>query len=425
MRQLHLNSMLGSVGLGNWLHPLAEPERLSDFSYLVELAKTAERGCMDAIFCADLNTSSRLSRGPVFGYEPLTAYAALASATTHIGLIVTLSTTYQEPNNIARRLATLDHISGGRAGWNIVTGLVDEVSRQYGSAPHPAAAERYRRAQEFVDVVTALWDSWSDDAMTIRPDGTVQVDSSAVSPIAHKGEFFAVRGPSDVPKPPQGRPVLAQAGSSPRGQAFAARNGEVIFTAQPTFQRSLAFRRSILAQAAQFGRPADSIRVMPGLIAVIAATTKEARELKASLDAVNNEKVRQRVLSDLLQIDLAALPQDEPIPLGLLADTDAGQLFSRVALYNELITEKRLTPREVVSEPTHLSFVGTPDEMADLMQEWVLGEACDGFTLFWPYLPGALETFVNEVVPRLQRRGLFRMSYGEPTLRGHYRLQRG
>lgn len=421
-RQLHLNCMLGGIGLGSWRHPEAQPEKIRSLQYLADLARVAERARFDAIFCGDLMSVSATRTGDqLFGLEPFTTYSALAAVTGQIGLIVTASTTYDEPFNVARRLASLDHISCGRAGWNIVTTLVDDVARQFGDQPHPDPASRYDRAEEFVEVCKKLWHSWGRAAV-VPSANSARVDGSLNHPIDHQGRHFAVRGPLDIPRPVQGWPVLAQAGSSGLGQAFAARHAELIFTAQPDLARAKAFAATIRHEAARFGRSSGDILLMPGLASVLASTEAEARRTADELAGLSINGGRLKQLSGLLGIDLAALPQDDPIPHDLLPPTGLPSTHSRTALYVELIREKHLTPRQLSRQEAHLSFIGTPEGLADLIEDWFTSGAADGFNLMWPWLPGGLDIFADEVVPLLQKKGIFRREYAGTTLRNHFGL---
>lgn len=424
MGELHLNLMLGGIGSGNWLHPEANPAELRSLEGMAAVAQAAEAAKLDALFYGDLmSTRAALSGGAVFGFEPVTAYSALAGLTEKIGLIVTLSTSYQEPFNVARRLASLDHISQGRAGWNMVTTLVPEVAGQFGAAPHPSATERYARAEEFVTVTKALWDSWSHEAIQRGADGRPSVDGSLNRQIDHQGEYFSVRGPLDVCRPVQGHPVLAQAGSSQIGQDFAARHGEVIFTAQPSLARALAFRQGVLARAQAQGRDATALRVMPGLVPILGGTEAEAQRLARDISERKDPRAALATLSKLLGIDLAALPADQPIDPALLPDMRGEDAHSRAALYVDLIREKRLSPAQLLEEKAHWSFVGTPEQMAAALTEWHNAGAVDGFTLMAPWLSSGITPFLSEVVPALQKQGLFRTDYRGQTLRSHLGLR--
>ncbi|MBS7813631.1 NtaA/DmoA family FMN-dependent monooxygenase [Roseococcus pinisoli] len=424
MRQMHLNCMLGGIGLGAWRPGEADPWTPRDLGALTAMARTAERGLMDALFFGDLNSTAGAGRAGLLGLEPFTTCSALAAVTERIGLIVSASTTYAQPYNVARRLASLDHISQGRAGWNIVTTLVEAVAENYGREPHPGIEARYARAEEFTGVAKALWDSWDEEAVFVDAEGRTRVDGAKVRPIAHRGEHFAVRGPLDLSRPPQGRPVLAQAGSSGPGKAFAARHAEVIFTAQPTLPRAQAFRTEMRARAAAAGRNPDRLRVLPGFAPVLAPSEAEARDLAAALRGREGRRARLDRISGLLGLDLATLPPDAPIPPALLPDISDPATHSRTALFVEMIREEGLSPDGLLARGAHLSFVGTPEGAAELMERWIRAGAADGFTLMWSHMPGGLDLFVEEVIPRLQGRGVYRTAYPGRTLRETLGLER-
>ncbi|GAB3846176.1 LLM class flavin-dependent oxidoreductase [Micromonospora andamanensis] len=429
-RSLHLNAFLMGVGHHEaaWRHPRTDPQRVSDVRHFVELARIAERGTLDSVFLADglaVGPSVRHNIQAVF--EPLTLLAALATATDHIGLIATVSTTYNEPFNVARKFASLDHLSGGRAGWNIVTSAQPREAWNFSLADHPAHADRYRRATEFVDVAIKLWDSWEDEALVLDTSTGVFADTDRVHEIAHTGETFAVRGPLNSPRPPQGRPLLVQAGSSADGITFAARYAEAVFTAQQTLADGQAFYARLKQATTAAGRDADLVKVLPGIAPVIGGTEAEARALADELEALIVPEHALAQLSAMTGVDLSGLPLDGPLPE--LPDVSAVQAHqSRYQLVVDLARREQLTLRQLIGRlgggRGHRVVAGTPEQIADQIEVWFTEGAADGFNVMPPLLPSGLEAFVDHVVPLLRTRGLFRHEYTGRTLREHYGLPR-
>ncbi|MFF3688077.1 LLM class flavin-dependent oxidoreductase [Streptomyces sp. NPDC002187] len=429
-RQFHLNAFLMNAGHHDaaWRHPRTRPERITDLSYFQELARTAERGKLDSLFLADgVALWGNARYNAVGGFEPLTLLSALAVATEHIGLIATVSTTFNEPFHVARKFASLDHLSGGRAGWNIVTSGNVAEARNFGREEHLEHSLRYERAAEFLDVTRALWDSWRDDAAVIDRERGVYAEEGAVRAIDHRGDHFRVDGPLNVPRSPQGHPLLVQAGSSEDGKEFAARHAEAVFTAQQTLADGQTFYKDLKSRLAKYGRTADQLKILPGICPVIGGTEAEARALEDELTGLQVPAYGLQQLSGMLGTDLTGLPLDGPLP-ELPEERDINGNKSRFTLVAELARRESLTIRELIARlgggRGHRVFAGTPEQIADQLEEWFTQGAADGFNIMPPYLPGGLDDFVDHVVPLLQRRGLFRTEYAGRTLRDRYGLER-
>jgi FMN-dependent oxidoreductase (nitrilotriacetate monooxygenase family) len=429
-RQLHLNIFLAGTGHheSSWRHPRADPGAAGTLKHYVALAQLAERGRFDSVFLADgVAAFPDIRHTAARGFEPITLLSALAGATTHIGLIGTVSTTFTEPYNLARYFSSLDHLSGGRAGWNIVTTAGDDAARNFNRDANQEHDERYARAAEFLDVVGKLWDSWQDDVEIVDRESGVYSDPTKVHEINHVGRFFRVRGPLNLPRSPQAYPLLVQAGSSATGQAFAARHAEAVFTAQQTLEDAQTFYRGLKSLVASNGRDPDHLKVLPGIVPVLGSTEAQARALDRELDELI---VPQRALAGLklrLGIDFTGRPLDEPLPPLPPVEQFNGQK-SRYQLIKDLTEREKLTLRQLLSRlgggRGHHTFVGTPEQTADHLQRWFEAGAADGFNVMPPILPDGLELFVDQVVPILRRRGLFRDEYTGQTLREHYGLPR-
>ncbi|MER7814890.1 LLM class flavin-dependent oxidoreductase [Streptomyces sp. NPDC096153] len=429
-RQLHLNAFLMNAGHHDaaWRHPRTQPERVTDLRYFQHLAKTAERGRLDSVFLADgLALWGKVRHNALGGFEPLTLLSALAAVTEHVGLIATVSTTFNEPFHTARKFASLDHISGGRAGWNIVTSGTVNEARNFGQDEHLEHALRYERAREFVEVATKLWDSWEDDAILLDRERGVYADTDKVREVNHRGEHFGVQGPLNVPRSPQGYPLLVQAGSSEDGKEFAAQYAEAVFTAQQTLADGQAFYKDLKSRLARYGRTGDQLLVLPGIAPVIGSTEAEARSLEQELTELQVPEYGLAQLSGMLDTDLTGLPLDGPLP-ELPEERDINGNKSRFTLVAELARRDGLTLRELIARlgggRGHRVFAGTPAQIADEIEEWFTEGAADGFNIMPPHLPGGLEDFVDHVVPLLQQRGLFRTEYTGRTLRENYGLAR-
>lgn len=428
--QLHLGAFLANSGhhVAAWRHPKAQADASLDFDFFKQVAQSAERGCFDALFVADvvalwghhLDALSRTARGEHF--EPLTLMAALAAVTSRIGLIATATTSYNEPYHIARKFASLDHLSKGRAGWNLVTSVVSDEAWNFGRDTHLDHAERYRRAEEFHAVVQGLWDSWDDDAfLRDRPSGRY-FDPDKLHVLNHRGEYFSVRGPLNVARPPQGHPVLVQAGASEAGKALAARVAEVVFAMADTLPSAQAFYRDVKQRAVALGRAETDIKILPGITPFIGSTRAEAQALFEEFQSLVDPVLGLRLLADTLgdDIDLSGHDLDGPLP-----DTPAGQRGSRRDKVLALARDEGLSIRQLYLRLAGGNpVIGTAEDIVDTFDAWFQAFACDGFNVFFPYLPGGIEVFVDEVVPRLQARGLLRREYAGSTLREHLGLAR-
>jgi FMN-dependent oxidoreductase (nitrilotriacetate monooxygenase family) len=428
---MHLNLFIHSRGHheASWRHPTASPLALSDIRYYQGLAQQAEAGLFDAIFLADqLALGEDIAHGPRTALEPLTVLAALAVSTSCIGLIATASTTYTEPFNLARQFASLDHISGGRIGWNIVTSWLAPAARNYGGTAQVSHTERYARAEEFLTVVTGLWDSWAADAeIDDRVSGRF-ANPARIRPINHVGPYYRVAGPLNLPRCPQGRPVLVQAGSSDTGRDFAARHAEAIFTAQVEKTSAQAFYADLKARAAAAGRHPEQVLILPGLSPVIASTEAEAQRFAEELrDLTHVDAGRQRLSGRFGGYDFTRLPLDRPLTPDDFPDPRTVEAArSRTEVILDLVRREQPTLRQLLAKLAgargHHTFVGTPEQVADLMADWYTAGAADGFNIMPPVLPVMLDVFIAEVLPLLQRRGLFRTAYEGNTLRELYGL---
>ena len=427
-KQFHLNAFLMGVGHHEaaWRHPRTDARRVLDVTHFQELGRIAERGKLDSVFFADgLAVGPRIKHNSQAIFEPVTLLSAIAVVTERVGLIATASTSYGDPYHLARKFASLDHISGGRAGWNTVTSAGADEAANFGLDGIPQHRGRYERAEEFVDVALALWDSWEDGAVVLDRESGVFADPVRVHPVDHVGERFRVRGPLNSPRSEQGRPLLVQAGSSESGKEFAARHAEAVFTAQRSLDQGQEFYRDLKARVVRHGRHPDELKVLPGIVPFIADTEEEAKALEQSFTDLISPEYSLRQLSTLLGVDLTEHALDAPLPpLPPLEQIEGHK--SRYQLVRDLAESESLTVRELIARlgggRGHRTFAGTPEQIADELQVWFEQGAADGFNIMPPYLPGGLEDFVDRVVPILQQRGLFRTDYAETTLRGHYGL---
>ncbi|MEU8087123.1 LLM class flavin-dependent oxidoreductase [Micromonospora sp. NPDC049101] len=431
MTMLHLNAFLMGVGHHEaaWRLPESDPFAQTDVAHFTRLARIAERGKLDSLFLADSPVLwNSIGRRPAGTLEPTVLLTALAGATRHIGLIATASTTYNEPFNLARRFASLDHISGGRAGWNIVTTAGVDAARNFNLDELPAHRDRYERAAEFIEVSLKLWDSWDDEAPLGDKDAGRWGDDNLVYPPGHVGRHFRVAGALNVPRSPQGYPLLVQAGSSEDGKELAARYAEAVFTAQQTLGEAQEFYRDLKRRAAQFGRDPDSVKILPGIVPAVGATEAEARALEEELDRLIKPEYARAQLATTLRVSPEDLDLDKELPADLPSEDEIQGAKSRYTLIVTLARRERLTVRQLIGRlgggRGHRTFAGTPEQVADAIEEWYRSGAADGFNIMPPVLPSGLETFVDHVVPILQRRGLFRTEYTGTTLRDHYGLPR-
>ncbi len=437
MKQLKLGAFLSVPGnhLAGWRHPDAVCETDMDFDWYMRLAQMAEAAKFDTIFFQDTVavagsdalkagdlTRTRLSR--IVKLEPTATLAALAVGTKHIGLIATATTTYNEPYNIARRFATIDHISKGRSGWNLVTSQTEDEAGNFGLDQHVAHADRYERAIEFYDVVTGLWDSFEDDAFPRDKASGVWFERDKMHFLDHVGKHFKVRGPLNVARCPQGWPVVAQAGSSEPGRELAARTADVVFTAQTEIEAAQEFFADVKGRTARFGRTPEDIKIMPGLTPVIGATEAEAREKYEELQALLPDDVALSALARFTRgIDIFSYPLHGPMP----DLPDANSAKSRQALIMTMARKGNLsliqTARAVSAAQGHRVLVGTVDYIASEMEEWLKKDAADGFCVICNHYPKPLQDFCDLVIPELQRRGIFRTEYEGKTLRANLGLK--
>jgi FMN-dependent oxidoreductase (nitrilotriacetate monooxygenase family) len=430
-RQLHFNAFLMTCGHHEaaWRLPESNPLAATDVRYWINLAQIAERGTFDSIFLADGPALlGHAKYRPGGSLEPTVLLTALAGATSRIGLIATASTTYNDPYNLARRFASLDHISGGRAGWNIVTTASKAAAQNFGLDDNPSHAERYARAAEFTEVSFALWDSWEEGAQIGDKVSGTFADPSRIHEISFEGKYFKVRGPLNVPRSPQGRPLIVQAGSSEDGREFAAKYAEAVFTAQQTLAEGQAFYADLKRRAAAAGRDPDEVKILPGIVPVLGSTEAEARELEAELDRLIVAEHARRQLANLLRVDPERLALDAPLPADLPAEDEIEGAKSRYTLVVELARRERLTVRQLIGRlgggRGHRTFAGTPEQVARTIEQWGEQGAADGFNVMPAVLPSGLDLFAEHVVPILRRRGLMRSEYDGTTLREHYGLAR-
>ncbi|MGC5225361.1 LLM class flavin-dependent oxidoreductase [Micromonospora sp. DT81.3] len=430
-RKLHFNLFLHDTGHheASWRLPESDPNALLDLEYHQRLARIAEEAKFDSLFLADAPALfGDVGRRPQGGIEPTILLTALAVTTSRIGLIATASTSYNEPYNLARRLSSVDWISAGRAGWNIVTTAGEAAARNFGLEEQPLHSARYARASEFLEVATKLWDSWEDGAIIADKESGVHADAEQVHPIRHRGEHFSVEGPLNSPRSPQGYPLLVQAGSSESGKDFAARWAEAIFTAQPTIEEAQAFYADVKRRAIANGRDPEHLKVLPGLVPVIGDTEAEARELDAELDRLIAPEYARAQLAKTLGLEPEQLPLDKPLPENLPGEDSIEGAKSRYTLIVDLARREHLTVRELIGRlgggRGHRTFAGTALQVADTIQHWFETGAADGFNIMPAVLPSGLEVFVATVLPILRERGLFRTEYEGTTLREHYGLPR-
>ena len=430
-RKLRLGAFMrpASIHTGAWRYPGAFRDANFNLAHLKRFAQTLERGKFDAFFMADhlavLNMPlEALKRShTVTSFEPFTLLSALAGVTERIGLIATASTTFDEPFHIARRFASLDHISSGRAGWNIVTTSNPQAALNFGREEHMDHDERYRRAREFFDVVTGLWDSFADDAFVRDVDAGVYFDPARLHVLEHRGEFLKVRGPLNIARPVQGWPVIVQAGASEAGKQLAAETAEVIFGAQSTLEAGQKFYADVKGRMRRLGRNPEHLKILPGAFVVVGETLGEAQRKRAQLDGLVHYESSIASLSVALGHDASGFDPEQALPE--IPPTNASHSSRERVI--ELARREGLNVRQLAQRLggfAGLAFVGTPRSIADQMEEWLVTEASDGFNVMFPYLPAGLDDFVDQVVPELQRRGLFRREYEGATLRENLGLPR-
>ena len=430
-RQLHLNLFIHGRGHheASWRHPASSPLALTDIRYYQDLAQRAEAALFDSIFLADqLALGDDAAQAARTWLEPVTVLAAVAAATTRIGMIATCSTTYTEPFNLARQFGSLDHISNGRVGWNIVTSWLATAAANYGGAGQISHTDRYARAEEYMAVVTALWDSWAEDAVIDDRANGRYARPDRIRPIGHKGEHYQVAGPLNLPRTPQGRPVFVQAGSSDTGRRFAARHAEAVFTAHMEKATAQAFYADLKSLIAAEGRSPEQGLILPGLSPMIAATEAEAQRMMRETNELSDPDVgRKRLSGRFGGHDFSHLPLDRPLaPEDFPEPSSVEAARSRTEVILGLVRRENPTLRQLLGMLAgargHFTFAGTPEQVADLIEDWFTDGAADGFNIMPPLLPSMLDVFSAEVIPLLQRRGLFRTAYEGKTLREHYGL---
>ncbi len=432
-RQIKLGMFLRPAGhhLAGWRHPESQADAGVNFPHFIELARIAERGLFDMLFSADSATATAVfdpdglrRMSYVAWIEPFTLLAALAAVTTRVGLVCTASTTYEEPFSVARKFASLDHVSNGRGGWNLVTTGNHTAAMNFSRGEHPPKEARYKRAREFAEVVVGLWDSWDDDAFLRDRDSGIFFDPEKMHELAHVGEHFQVRGPLNVARSPQGRPVLVQAGASEEGRELAAETAEVVFTATPTIEEARAFYADVKGRMARFGRDRDALKIMPGFFVTVGRNAAEAFEKRERLQMLIHPEVGLALLEQRTGLDLRGHDVDGPLP-EIPPDK---VISSRATLMSDMAKRERLSIRQLYTQIAggrgHFDIHGSPTDIADAMQEWFETGAADGFNIMPPVLPGGLTDFVDLVVPELQRRGLYRTLYEGTTLRDHLGLAR-
>lgn len=427
-RELHLNINILNSGfhVSAWRAPWSDPKAFADVGHYVRTAQIAERGKLDAVFLADVPVfAERPEYRPYQALEPTIILATVAAHTRRIGLIGTASTSFNDPYNIARRFASLDLASNGRVGWNAVTTADPGAARNFGLDGAVAHRERYERAAEFADVVVKLWDSWEDDALAADKATGRFVDLDRVHAIDHVGRHFRVKGPLNVPRSRQGRPVLVQAGGSDDGRDLAARHAEAIFSVARTQEEGLAFAADVTARARRFGRARGPV-FLPGLATLIGSTEAEVKRREAELWELFPLEFGLLRIAGTLQVDPARLSYDAPLPDDIAIPQDGGHTFAGATL--AVARREGLTLREALRRlgtgTGHRFLAGTPEAVADDIEAWFRAGAADGFNLMPDVLPDGLEIFVDEVVPLLQRKGIFRTEYRGDTLRDHFGLER-
>lgn len=435
-RQIKLGAFIPTTSqhVAGWRHPESRPQDHLNIDYAIELAKTAERGLFDAYFLAD-GLSVRWSSAVEgekglgdkgVGFEPVTLFAALSAVTQNIGFIATASTTYEDPYILARKFASLDHISKGRAAWNVVTTASADAAKNFNIQQHPEPKERYERADEFIEVTQKLWDSWEDDTFHYNKETGQFFDARKQHQPNHQGQYYQVLGALNVSRPPQGYPVIVQAGQSEDGRELAGKYAEVIFTAQQNLADAQAFYRDVKNRLVKYGRHADDLKIMPGVSIFVAKTEQEAQEKYDFLNSLIHPEVGLSLLSALAGgINLAKFDLDAPFPK--IEDADIN-FSSRQQMMIDIARKHNFSIRQlyqyIASARGHWTLIGTPEQVVDQLQEWLENDAADGFNVLPPTTPAGLNDFVDLIVPELQRRGLFRTAYEGKTLRENLGLKR-
>jgi FMN-dependent oxidoreductase (nitrilotriacetate monooxygenase family) len=430
-RKLHLGAFMRPVSLhtGAWRYPGAYPDANFNFSHLKRFAQTLERAKFDAFFMADhlavlnMPIDSLKRSHTVTSFDPLTLLPALAAVTEKIGLVATASTTFDQPYHVARKFASLDHISGGRAGWNLVTTSNPDAALNFGMDDHMEHGERYKRAREFFDVVTGLWDSWADDAFIRDVENGIYFDPDKLHVLDHKGQYLSVRGPLNIARPIQGWPVIVQAGASDAGRQIAAETAEAVFTAQSTLDAGRKFYADVKGRTEKAGRNPDHLKILPAVMVLVGDSVQEAQDRRALLDSLVHYDSGIASLSIALGHDASTFDPDGPLPD--IPESNASKTSRQNVI--DLAGRTGMTVRQLAQRLagySGLAFVGTPQTIADEMQDWLEQRGSDGFTVNFPYLPDGLDAVCEKLVPELQRRGIFRTDYEGNTLREHLGLPR-
>lgn len=429
---MHLGAFMRPVSIHTaaWRYPGAYADANFNFAHYQQFIATLERGCFDAFFMADhlavmnMPEAALKRSATVTSFDPMTLLPALAVTTKHIGLIATASTTYNDPYHIARKFASLDHISNGRAGWNVVTSANPREAMNFGFEDHMQHDDRYRRAREFYDVVTGLWDSWDDDAFIRDQASGIYFDPAKLHVLDHHGEYLDVRGPLNVARPIQGWPVIVQAGASEAGRALAAATAEVVFGGANNLDDAQAYYADIKTRMATLGRAPESLKILPGAFVVVGDSREHAQEMKARLDSLVHPDSGIATLSVLLGTDASDFDLDAPLPpLAASNASQSGQQKLIAMAARDNLTVGQLA-QYVGGSFSSLEIVGTATDIADHMQGWFESGGCDGFNVMFPFLPAGLDRFVDLVIPELQRRELFRTHYTGATLRENLELSR-
>ncbi|MEC0239306.1 LLM class flavin-dependent oxidoreductase [Paenibacillus dokdonensis] len=425
-RQLRLGASIHGVGSSHtaWRHPQIPSDASVSLSFYTQQAQKAEEGKFDFVFVADgLYINDKSIPHFLNRFEPITILSALGAVTSRIGLVGTLSTSYSEPFTVARQFASIDHISGGRAGWNVVTSPLEGTALNFGGKPHPSHPERYRIAEEYLEVAKGLWDSWEDDAFVRDKESGTFFDPSKLHRLNHEGEYFSVQGPLNISRSKQGQPVVFQAGSSDSGRTLAAKTADAVFTGPDSIEEAKSFYQDVKQRAAEYGRSPDEILIFPGIGPIVGVTAEDAeRKYREIAELVTPEKALQYLGRYFEHHDFSQYPLDDPFPD--LGDFGSNSFRSTTDRIKKQAKEQNLTLRQVaLREATpRTAFIGTPEQVADVVEQWFEEEAADGF-IVGAGVPGGLDDFVDLVVPILRQRGLFREEYEADTLRGNLGIQ--
>lgn len=430
-RKLHFGAFMRPVTIhtGAWRYPGAYADANFNLAHIVQFAQKLETGKFDAFFMADhlavlnMPMDALMRSSTPTSFEPMTLLSALAMVTENLGLVATGSTTYDEPYHVARRFSSLDHISGGRAGWNVVTTSNPNASMNFGRDDQMEHDERYRRAREFYDVVTGLWDSWAEDAFVRDRESGVFFDPDKMHVLNHEGKYLKVRGPLNIGRPVQGYPVIVQAGASNAGRQLAAETAEAVFTSQATITMGREFYADVKGRMKKVGRNPDHMVILPACMVIIGESLEEAKAKRAKLDSLVHYESAIASLSIALGTDASKFDPDGKLPE--IPETNAGQSSRAKAI--RIGEEEGLTVRQLAQRMgghSSLCLLGTPEMIANEMEEWLTTGACDGFTIQFPYVPEGIDDFVDRLVPVLQDRGLYRTEYEGKTLRENMGLPR-